>query len=115
MNVSKPPVNTLIDKTKGLKLEVSKNNVRQTENEAEHVKKNLTSKTDRPIGVEDIDKKDLHNPFLVAVYAKDIYCYLRNLEVGVKEIRYFRISITRFIFLFELSIRSDRIRFVKII
>lgn len=34
-----------------------------------------------PENVEDIDKEDSGNPQLVSVYVKDIYVYLRELEV----------------------------------
>ena len=76
-------MNTLIDKTKTLKLEALKKNIKQAEVEVNITKKDDDVKTDRPVGVEDIDKKDHHNPFLVAVYAKDIYSYLRSLEVNL--------------------------------
>jgi hypothetical protein len=33
------------------------------------------------IGVEDIDKDDKGDPFLVPEYVNDIYAYLRELEV----------------------------------
>lgn len=72
-------MNTLVDKTKGLKIGAVKKNVKQVA--ADVSKENDVLKTDRPFGVRDIDSKDHSNPFLVAVYVKDIYSYLRKLEV----------------------------------
>ncbi|XKL66237.1 hypothetical protein PGB90_009657 [Kerria lacca] len=54
-------INSIIDKTKNLKLEIE-------------IKSNI------PVNIEDIDKEDHRNPFLVAAYAKDIYDYLKYLE-----------------------------------
>jgi len=79
VNIPKAAVNTLVDKTKGLKIETLKKNTKQIATEVD--KKSDISKTDRPFGVDDIDKKDHSNPFMVAAYAKDIYSYLRKLEV----------------------------------
>lgn len=57
-------VKTLIDKTRTLKLN----------------KKVIK----RPTGVEDIDKDDHRNPFLLSVYTNDIHNYLKSLEVSVR-------------------------------
>jgi hypothetical protein len=35
------------------------------------------------IGVEDIDKDDKGDPFLVPEYVNDIYAYLREVEVNL--------------------------------
>ena len=59
---------TIIDKTSKLKL---------------HQKKPIT---ERPPGVEDIDKDDGKNPFLLSAYATDIYEYLRSLEVNYRTV-----------------------------
>lgn len=56
---------SIIDKTKTLKLDAPK-------------------KRERPANVEDIDKEDHKNPFLVSAYANDIYDYLKSLEVRLR-------------------------------
>ncbi|XP_065206260.1 G2/mitotic-specific cyclin-B2 [Planococcus citri] len=53
---------TIIDKTRTLKIQHKKPVI------------------ERPPGVEDIDKDDAKNPFLLSAYTMDIYEYLRSLE-----------------------------------
>lgn len=71
INAKPPPVKKIIEKTRKLKLD---------EQHCLDQQRRL-KELQRPTGVEDIDKDDEKNPFLLSCYVLEIYKYLNALEV----------------------------------
>lgn len=66
------------------------------------MKLEIEIKSNIPVNIEDIDKEDHRNPFLVAAYAKDIYDYLKYLEVFFNNVLFRHLYIIKVYFNYKI-------------